>query len=273
MVLGLFASGAAAQAAPSVLPIAACLRDLGPNATPRYEAHFRYQNTTSSTINTPIGDDGSGNINTVTGGGAPTKQETEFLPGLSDAWPNTATVVPFDGTGTVRWTLGQAGETSAFADINIDTPLCSYLILVDKVWTDSAGNGSPIPPPDLTPLWRLDMTAFDSAGNPTGASGNCVYLLPDPTLRCTYINPPSSITDRLVVPENGSYQVLETPDLSPNWVPADPSGLGTFNPVTVYCETPHNNIAADCYHLARTSCRAGRSARTGRRPRCSSVAA
>jgi hypothetical protein len=250
--LGLFSGGAAAQATYELEPVALCVRDLGVNANPRYEAHFAYRNNTLSVFDVPAGITGNG-INELTGGFADPFLPTSFVPGQSDNWPGSAFYVAFND-GAVTWTLGTTNDLNngaASAFVTPDSQTCAYQIVVDKVWIDANGEGTFIPPMDLTPEWRLDMMAFDSNGVATGAFGNCIYLLPDPTLRCLYSNPGSNIIDRLIVPEGGSYEVLETPDLAPEWVPADPSGLGQFNPVTVYCETPYGGNAADCYHLVR----------------------
>ncbi|MFN8375577.1 MAG: hypothetical protein U0694_22220 [Anaerolineae bacterium] len=250
--LGFFSSVAAAQSAYELEPVALCVRDLGIDANPRYEAHFGYRNNTDSTYFIPEGTSGSG-INIVSGGFAQPALPTSFDLGASPSWPSSAFYVAFN-VGSVTWTLGTSNDLAtspAVAFLSEYSPACAYEIIVDKVWIDVNGEGTFIPPLDLTPEWRLDMTAFDSSGQATGAYGNCVYLLPDPTLRCAYSNPNSNVTDRLIVPEGGSYEVIESPSLAPDWIPAEPSGLGQFSPVTVYCESPYNNDASDCYHLVR----------------------
>src|SRR5437868_11011358 len=113
-VLGLFASGAAAQAGPEVIPTVECVRDLGANANPRYEAHFSYNNTTANPIS-----GAAITQNTVTGGTADPGVPTTFLPGQHDPWPNSVFFVPFDGTGDVVWTVDTANQTPQSATASL----------------------------------------------------------------------------------------------------------------------------------------------------------
>src|SRR5688572_23383985 len=192
--LAMFSGSVSAQSA-ELTPTALCVRDLGEGANPRYEAHFGYFNATDSVIDIPAGAFG-GPYNELVGGAATPFQPETFFPGQLDSWPTSTFYVPFN-EGSVTWTVGSVNDLNPVtAFVTENSPACSYEIIIDKVWRLVDGSSTFIPPLDLTPDWRLDINAYAANGTPLGF-GNCVYLLPDPTLRCSFMNPDSNVSDRL----------------------------------------------------------------------------
>jgi hypothetical protein len=259
----LLSSVAGAQAAVQLEPVALCLLDRGPNAYPRYEAHFGHRNNTEQAFNVPPGVTEFG-INELVGGTAVPALTTEFLPGpnYSGDWPDSAFYVEFDGvvTTSVSWTLGTIDDlngvpVTATVDL-FNTPLCSYEIIIEKFWRLEDLSVTNVPPLDLPLEWKIIVTSYDVNGQVYG-TGECIYwrdndgTFIDPfetiQVRCLMANPSSNITDRLLVPSGGVYSVVE-PEI-PGWANVIVGGIGDN------FQTPPNNFCDANWYSDPSVCR------------------
>lgn len=102
----------------AVSPILECVIDNGDGT---YTAHFGFLNPNDSTVTVPLGDD-----NRFVGGNPNTDPMTEFPPGRSGFWPDSAMEVVFDGSNLVWVLQGKTSTASAGS-----TP-CSHHLFLKK---------------------------------------------------------------------------------------------------------------------------------------------